>query len=302
MDKVQSGVIAEASSDALFVTLKVNREKISELKSRLSLSQKTIADLKVRFPDAQLHAVIAIGSEFWSFLSDRKPALLTRFPQCNSAIEVPSTPVDLLLHLRSNRHDVTYELAVSLMKLLGDSVSLEEEIHGFRYLDMRDLTGFVDGTENPQDQHKQEVAVVGEEDPEFSGGSYIHLQRYIHDLACWSQQTTKAQEDTYGRTKEENIEYASDKKAPTAHTKRTSLKDSQGNSVEILRHSMPYGNLTESGLMFASYCRTPENFTLMIRSMVEGDGEGNTDRLMLFTRAVTGQAFFAPPVGWFLQN
>ena len=301
MDKVQSGVIAEASSDALFVTLKVNREKISELKSRLSLSQKTIADLKARFPDAQLHAVIAIGSEFWPFLSDRKPALLTSFPQCSSAIEVPSTPVDLLLHLRSNRHDVTYELAVSLMKLLGDCVSLEEEIHGFRYLDMRDLTGFVDGTENPQDQHKQEVAVVGEEDPEFSGGSYIHLQRYIHDLACWSQQTTEAQEDTYGRTKEENIEYASDQKAATAHTKRTSLKDSQGNSVEILRHSMPYGNLMESGLMFASYCRTPENFTLMIRSMVEGDGAGNTDRLMQFTRAVTGQAFFAPSVVWFQE-
>ena len=108
----------------------------------------------------------------------------------------------------------------------------------------------------------------------------------------------QTQEDTIGRTKAENIEYAGADKALTAHTKRTSLKDAAGQSIEILRHSMPYGNLKESGLLFASYCRTPENFTLMLQSMINGDGEGHADHLLKYTRAVTGQAFFAPPLAW----
>ena len=298
-ESFQSGVIAEASSDALFITLNVDPTKLTQVKQKLSSCQSVIATVKQRFPDAQLHAVVAIGDQFWDQTYASRPALLTSFPECKGAIKMPSTPADLLLHLRSNRHDVTYELAIVLMKHFSDTVVLQEEVRGFRYLDMRDLTGFVDGTENPQDDHKLDVAVVGDEDPQFSGGSYIHIQRYVHDLAHWSAQSLKEQEDTYGRTKEDNIEYPSEEKALTAHTKRTSLKGAAGESVEILRQSMPYGDLRESGLLFASYCRTPENFSLMLRSMAEGDGQGHTDQLMKFTRAITGQAFFAPPLSWF---
>ena len=122
-------------------------------------------------------------------------------------------------------------------------MTLADEVHGFRYLDSRDLTGFVDGTENPEGEHRAEVALVGDEDPAFSGGSYIHLQRYEHDLNAWNQITVKQQEDILGRTKEDNREYASADKAAFAHTRRASLKDSEGRSIEILRHSMPYGNL-----------------------------------------------------------
>ena len=159
----------------------------------------------------------------------------------------------------------------------------------------------MDGTENPQGDHKKAVALVGDEDEVFAGGSYIHLQRYIHNLDRWATQSLKEQEDVYGRTKEDNIEYPSDKKPLTAHTKRASLKDGHGDSIEILRHSMPYGSLSEAGLLFASYCRTPENFTLMLKSMVEGDNDGHTDKLMEYTTAITGQAFFAPSLSWFSE-
>lgn len=304
----QSGVIAEASSDALFITLNVKQGRDQQVAEALQQMQSIITEFQDCFSEQALHAVIAIGSDYWDRLtfhlpvaSAQRPALLRPFPEINGVVHMPSTPVDLLLHLRANRRDITYKLARELMRLFSDAVEIDEEVSCFRYLDSRDLTGFVDGTENPQGDHKKEVALVADEDKAFAGGSYIHLQRYEHNLDQWSSQSVKDQEDIYGRTKENNIEYPSAEKPLTAHTKRASVKDNNGNSVEILRHSMPYGNLTEAGLVFASYCRTPENFTQILKSMIEGDGFGHTDKLMQFTTAVSGQAFFAPPLNWFVQ-
>lgn len=302
----QSGVIAPASSDALFITLNVKQGRDQEIIHALQQIQHSVSQFQERFSAQSVHAVIAIGSDYWDRLtfhlpnaSQRRPALLASFPIMQGVVNMPATPVDLLLHLRSNRRDITFKLARELMALFSDAVEIAEDVSCFRYLDARDLTGFVDGTENPQGDHKKSVALVGDEDDIFAAGSYIHLQRYVHNLDRWNAQSVKDQEDVYGRTKEDNVEYPSDQKPATAHTKRASLKDSHGHSVEILRHSMPYGNLTEAGLLFASYCRTPESFTLILKSMVEGDGNGHTDKLMQFTTAITGQAFFAPSLSWF---
>ena len=302
---VQTGVIAEANSSALFLTFNQtkNENALEQVKKGLAKVPKLLDDYSSQYPDAKIHIVVAVGSCYWSELSpNTKPKELSPFPSLeNGELVAPNTPVDLLLHLRSDRKDVNFKLAQELNKLLGDAVELVEEVEGFRYLDNRDLTGFVDGTENPEGDHRAEVAVVAEDDPAFAGGSYIHLQRYVHNMSYWNKQPVKKQEDTIGRTKQDNIEYASADKELTSHTKRTSLKDAEGNSVEILRHSMPYGNTQECGLMFASYCRTPNNFTLMLKSMIEGDGNGHCDHLLKYTRAVTGQAFFAPSVE-FLQS
>ncbi len=304
----QSGVIAPASSDALFITLNAKQGRDQQIIHVLQQIQTAISEFQARFSSQSVHAVVAIGSDYWDRLNfhiprglQHRPAFLTAFPVTHGVVNMPVTPVDLLLHLRSNRRDITFQLAQELMLLFGDAVEVAEEISCFRYLDARDLTGFVDGTENPQGDHKKAVALVGDEDELFAGGSYIHLQRYVHNLGRWAAQSVKEQEDVYGRTKEDNIEYPSDKKPLTAHTKRASLKDGHGDSIEILRHSMPYGNLSEAGLLFASYCRTPSNFTLMLKSMVEGDSDGHTDKLMQYTTAITGQAFFAPPLRWFSE-
>lgn len=294
----QSGTVADASADALFITLAIKAGQELRCREGLARAQECIQALQTRFSGQALHGVIAIGSEAWDRLWPERPARLVAFPSLTS---MPDTPVDLLLHLRSNRRDVTFELAKALMALLADSVEIVEEVSGFRYLDMRDLTGFVDGTENPDGDHRKEVVLVGDEDPAFAGGAYIHMQRYEHDLTKWEKEPLKQQEDTYGRTKAENIEYPGNEKPLTAHTKRTSLKDEAGNSREIFRLSMPYGGQDKAGLVFISYCRVPDNFNLMLQSMVEGDGAGHTDRLMNFTQAKTGHAFFAPPLDWFEQ-
>jgi putative iron-dependent peroxidase len=301
----QKGIVAEANRSALFLTLNQTRNEGAKQRVKQVLADVTALEEKYNQlePEAGLCLVAAIGSSYWSQIIDTgAPAELAAFPSFENGENVASnTPVDLLFHIRSERKDLNFQLARELCAELGDAVQVVEEVDGFRYFDMRDFTGFVDGTENPQGDDRIGVAVVGEEDQNFAGGSYIHLQRYVHNMAYWNKQPVKKQEETYGRTKEDNVEFASTDKALTAHTKRTSLKDSDGNSIEILRHSMPYGDTQECGLLFASYCCTPKNFTLMLKSMVEGDGEGHTDHLLKYTRAVTGQAFFAPS-RVFLEN
>ena len=173
-----------------------------------------------------------------------------------------------------------------------------EEVRGFRYKDSRDLTGFVDGTENPGVDDRAEVALVGEFDAQFAGGSYMHLQRYEHSLKRWNQTPVAAQERIIGRTKEDNVEFSSADKSPHSHTKRTSIKDADGNSIEIFRQSMPYGDSERKGLMFISMSASAEPFRLMLHSMVFGDDQGQADDLLLFTRAMTGHSMFVPSLDW----
>lgn len=299
MTPYQSGIVAEASSDALFITLDVNRSEINNLKSALAAAPALIEELQSQFPAAELHASIGLSSLIWDELDSNRPSLLATFPHiAGKDIEFTPTDVDLVLHIRSSRHDVTYQLASVLFNAFGNSFTLAEEVSCFKYLDNRDLTGFVDGTENPAGEQRKAVALVGDEDPSFEHGSYFNLIRFVHDLDKWEQEDLKTQEDVYGRTKHTNQEYPSAEKSVHAHTKRTSLKDENGDSLEILRHSMPFASLTEKGLMFASYSKTPVIFNLMLESMVKGDEHGNTDHLMKYTRATTGQAFFVPSNKW----
>ncbi|PSL16699.1 putative iron-dependent peroxidase [Marinobacterium halophilum] len=304
-DTFQSGVIAEVSKDALFLTFNQTHEPnaVTVIRSVLASMPAKLREYRQHYPDAGLHMTVAIGSAYWDRLNpEERPALLRAFPALENGERVaPSTPVDLLFIIRAEQHDAVFELAAEISDSLKDMAERVDEVHGFRYRDTRDLTGFVDGTENPVGDDRLEVALVGDEDFEFAGGSYLHLQRYEHDLTAWQRLPVKQQEDVFGRTKADNVEYPGDKKSPHAHTKRTSLKDAEGQSLEILRQSMPYGDSERKGLMFVSTCRTPEHFELMLESMVQGDEEGHADRLLEFTRAVTGAAFFAPSSAWLEQ-
>ncbi|MEM5530689.1 Dyp-type peroxidase [Gammaproteobacteria bacterium AS21] len=300
----QSGIVAPASSDALFVTLQ--RKQFDVLTNRADLLQSiakipsVLADCTERFVDAQLHLTVGLSSQFWDFLElPEKPAGLQPFQAIsNKKVRMPATDTDLLLHIRSHRHDVNYHIAQAVYQLLSPFFVLDELVRGFRYLDSRDLTGFVDGTENPEGESREKVALVGD-DPAFNGGSYIHLQKYLHNLPVWNSYTLKEQEDSYGRTKDENVEYSSADKSASAHTKRSSIKDADGNSIEILRHSLPFGELDQSGLMFASYSAKSTHFDLMLQSMCEVNEKDETDHILRVTNAVTGQAFFAPNIAWF---
>lgn len=297
MAREQFGICAEPNLHGSYLLFNVLDDKNTFVRAAVSRLPALFEDYADQYSEANLTGVIAIGANYWDeFYPQARPALLKAFPTMSNDDRIaPSDSIDVYIEIRSDRADVNHIVSSKVCQLFADSVELIEHIQAFRFLDGRDLTGFVDGTENPQGMHRREVALVKkDDDPTFVGGSYLHTQRYQHNLTLWRSLKNKEQEDVYGRTKVDNIEYESDDKPLTAHTKRTSLKDSQGNSLEILRQSMPYGDMKRQGLFFVSYCKSPEPFEIMLKSMIYGDGHGNVDHLLKYTQAETGAAFFAP--------
>lgn len=301
----QSGVLPEGNSHALFLTLRIDGgvdDALQRVRSACGALPALTDELAGSDPGATLRSVVAFGSGAWDLLFPvARPAQLDVFrAREDGSRNAPSTPADLLLHIRSERRDLNYELIRQARALLGGGGVAVEEVAGFRYLDNRDLTGFVDGTENPEDDERAEVALVGDEDVAFTGGSYIHMQRYVHDLARWEDLAVAEQEVVIGRTKPEDTELPSGVKPPTAHISRVVIKQ-DGEELEILRHSMPYGYSDEAGLVFIAYGRTPDNFNRMLDRMIYADMDGLYDHLMAYTRAVTGCAFFAPSLEFLAQ-
>lgn len=304
MAREQTGVCAEGNLHGLYLLFDCNEGNEAAIRSQLAEITQYIDEASERYGEVAFSGFIAIGANYWSQLYGKiSPALLRPFPSLSSEDRhAPAIPYDLFIHIRCDRADINYLIGHEICLMLEDLANVVEQINGFRYLYNRDLTGFVDGTENPKGIQRQEVALVGDENKAFRGGSYVHIQRYHHDLKRWNSLRVKQQEDIIGRTKQENQEYASFNKPKTAHIRRTSLKDNKGNSLEILRQSMPYGDMQEQGLFFISCCATPINFELMLRSMIVSDHKGHYDHLLDYTQAISGAAFFAPSVSFLLSR
>jgi putative iron-dependent peroxidase len=213
-----------------------------------------------------------------------------------------STPGDLLFHIRAKRMDLCFELATQIMARIGSAVSPVDEVQGFRYFDDRDLIGFVDGTENPRGEAAIDAVLVGEEDAAFAGSSYVIVQKYLHDLAAWNALSTEAQERIIGRTKLSDIELDDSIKPTSAHNALTTIVE-DGKEIKILRDNMPFGrpSMGEFGTYFIGYSRSPSTIEQMLANMFIGRPPGNYDRLLDFSRAVTGSLFFVP-TATFLEN
>jgi putative iron-dependent peroxidase len=183
------------------------------------------------------------------------------------------------------------------MARLGDAVTVVDEVHGFRYFDDRDVIGFVDGTENPVGRPAFDAAIIGGEDPAFAGGSYVIVQKYLHDMDAWNALTTEAQEKIIGRTKLADIELDDATKPTFAHNALTTITEN-GREVKILRDNMPFGSVGngEYGTYFIGYARSPAPTEQMLLNMFVGRPEGNYDRLLNVSRTVTGNLFFVPSV------
>jgi putative iron-dependent peroxidase len=181
------------------------------------------------------------------------------------------------------------------MARLGDAVSPADEVQGFRYFDDRDIIGFVDGTENPRGEAAVDAVLIGEEDAAFAGGSYVIVQKYLHDLDGWNALSTEAQERIIGRTKLANVELDDSIKPTSAHNALTTIVE-DGKEIKILRDNMPFGRAGygEFGTYFIGYSRSPRTIEQMLENMFIGRPPGNYDRLLDFSRAVTGNLFFVP--------
>jgi porphyrinogen peroxidase len=250
-----------------------------------------------RDQEGGLSCVMGFGSEAWDRLfGEPRAAELHPLREIRAgARHAVSTPGDLLFHIRAERMDLCFELATQIMARLGSAVSPVDEVHGFRYFEARDLLGFVDGTENPAGQAAIEATVIGEEDGAFAGGSYVIVQKYLHDMAGWNALPTEAQERIIGRTKLSDIELDDTVKPSWAHSALTVIEEN-GTEVKILRDNMPFGRAGEGefGTYFIGYSRSPRTIEQMLENMFVGRPPGNYDRLLDFSRAVTGNLFFVP--------
>jgi Dyp-type peroxidase family len=197
--------------------------------------------------------------------------------------------------------DLCFELATQIMSRLGDAVSTADEVHGFKYYDARDLLGFVDGTENPVDRDAIDAAIIGDEDPTFAGGSYVIVQKYLHDLKAWNTVPVEQQENIIGRAKLSDIEQADAAKAPYAHNVLTNI-EKDGEQLQIVRDNMPFGDVSkgEFGTYFIGYARSRTGSS-RCSSTCSSAPPGNYDRLLDFSKAVTGTLFFVPSAT-FLAN
>ncbi|GAA3949667.1 Dyp-type peroxidase [Gordonia caeni] len=293
-------IITRKTRSAIFLTLCINPGGEEGVRDGLEKIGGLTTAVGSRAPEAALAAIVAIGSDAWDRLfTGPRPALLTPFTQLEGPVHTaPATPADILVHIKADDMGLCYELGRQLTEVFGDAVRTQEEVHGFRYFDLRDLTGFVDGTENPVGQDAIDAITVGDEDPAFSGGSYVVTQRYVTDFSAWDAISVEEQENVFGRTKLDNIEMDDDVKPANSHIALNVIEDADGNEIDIVRDNMPYGAINGSGdkgTFYIAYSRGPEVSEEMLRNMFLGDPPGNYDRLLDFTTAVSGAQFFAPP-------
>ncbi|MFD7388193.1 Dyp-type peroxidase [Streptomyces sp. NPDC059852] len=299
-------VLSPLTSAAIFLVVTIDsggEDTVRDLLSDVASLERAVG-FRAQ-PEGRLSCVTGIGSEAWDRLfSGARPALLHPFQELDGPVHrAVATPGDLLFHIRAARLDLCFALATEIMGRLRGAVTPQDEVHGFKYFDERDMLGFVDGTENPTGAAARRAVLVGDEDPAFAGGSYVVVQKYLHDLDAWQGLSVEAQERAIGRRKTTGVELSDDVKPADSHVALTSVTGPDGSDLEILRDNMPFGSVgrEEFGTYFIGYARTPEVTETMLERMFLGTASARHDRILDFSTAVTGSLFFTPAAD-FLEN
>jgi putative iron-dependent peroxidase len=291
-------VLTPPTEAAIFLVLVVDPGREDEVRDLLADVGGLRRSVGFRIPEGGLTCVAGIGSRLWDRLFDGpRPAGLHPFPGFAGAVHTAvATPGDLLFHIRARRLDLCFELAERLMNRLNGRAQVVDEVHGFRSFDERDLLGFVDGTENPEGAAALAAVAIGAEDPQFAGGSYVVVQKYLHDLETWDALPVEEQERVIGREKLSDVELPDDVKPADSHVALTTIVDDEGEEHQIVRFNMPFGRVgaREFGTYFIGYARGPEVLEEMLTNMFVGKPPGNHDRILDFSTAVTGNLFFVP--------
>jgi putative iron-dependent peroxidase len=291
-------ILTPITEAAIFLVLAVEDGAEDEVRAALTDVSGLRRSVGFRIPEGALTCVAGVGSELWDRLYGApRPVGLHPFPGFAGARHVAvATPGDLLFHIRAHRMDLCFELAQRLTARLNGSARVIDEVHGFRSFDERDLLGFVDGTENPEGTAAHDAVVIGDEDPIFAGGSYVIVQRYLHDLDAWDALPVEAQEQAIGRTKLSDLELPDETKPANSHVALTTIVDEDGEEHQIFRLNMPFGSVgaAEFGTYFIGYARSPDVIEQMLTNMFVGKPPADHDRILDFSTAVTGTLFFVP--------
>jgi putative iron-dependent peroxidase len=298
-------VLSPLTESAIFLVLTIDtgsEAAVRVLLSDLAGLQRTVG---FRVPDGRLTVVAGIGSDAWDRLyGSPRPAELHPFVAIRGARhDAVATRGDLLFHIRARQLDLCFELASQLMDRLRAVTTVVDEVHGFKYFEVRDLLGFVDGTENPVGPAAAGAVTVGDEDADFAGSSYVVVQKYLHDLTAWNALPVDEQERVIGRSKLSNVEMPDDVKPSNSHVALNTIVGPDGEQRQVLRDNMPFGSVGDGtfGTYYIAYSSSPSVSEEMLRRMFVGDPPGNYDRILDFSTAVTGTLFFVPTAD-FLEN
>jgi len=287
---------------AVFLVVSVNDRPGAAEKVRDAVADVNALVRAVGFrqTSAELSCVVGFGSSYWDRIRPAgapRPAGLHELRPITGAVhDAPATPGDVLFHIRADRSDLAFELSRQIMAAIGQWVTVQDHVTGFRYFDARDLLGFVDGTENPTGRAANAAALIGDAEPDFRNGSYVIVQKYLHDLAAWQALSTERQERIIGRTKFDDIEIDDDIRAENSHVSLNTIVDENGVEQDIFRDNMVFGDAGagEYGTFYIAYANDPAITELMLHHMFVGQPPGNYDHILDVSTPVTGSLFFVP--------
>jgi len=298
MTQAQKGVCAEPNLHALYLLFNVVNDDVSSVRLKLAALLDLFEHFNEEHYEAMVSGVIGVGSAFWDDLyPSKRPAQLGPFPdmQCEDRC-APVLPCDLFVQIRADRLDICQALGMEVMQSLKLHTELVEQVQAFRYLDGRNWTGFLIADENPRGRKKFAISLVGNDDEAFADGSYIHIQRYRHDMSKWRKLSDKHQQQVMGKTKQHNMDVMGS--GLDSHAFRTKIVGPGGEYPIFLNQSMPYGDMTTQGLYFIACSNHPQAFKNLLHSRIYGDDNGHYDKLLDYSSAETGAAFFAPSIGF----
>ncbi|MEI3791286.1 MULTISPECIES: Dyp-type peroxidase [unclassified Chryseobacterium] len=248
-----------------------------------------------RFPDSKASCVMGIGYEAWQQLElpQPLPKEFKKFQEIKGSKHTAvSTKGDLHFHIRADEKSFAYDMASIISGYMKEIADCVVEVQGFRYWDSRSILGFVDGTENPHGKDRDHFAIIGDSDLQYEGGSYLFVQKYIHNLNAWKSLSVEEQEKVIGRSKDLDIEMDDDVKPKNSHIALANI----GDDFKVVRDNMPFGNVAtnEMGTYFICYASTFSTVEKMLTNMFIGNPPGNYDRILDFSTAQTGTLFFVP--------
>lgn len=280
-------------------TFKEGADSKSAFEAVCGLVNNLNNSFKVRVPNEKTSCVMGVSYNAWLKLDlpTPLPKELKPFEPIQGAKHTAvATDADLHFHFSAINPAICFDMAMAIAAILSPVATCIDEVQGFRYWDGRAIIGFVDGTENPIGEDRNYFGIVADQDPEYAGGSYLFVQKYLHDMTSWNNLPIEEQEKVIGRYKQSDIEMEEGKKPANSHSSLTAIEDEQGNELKILRANMPFANPSkgEVGTYFISYASTFSTTKRMLNNMFIGEPVGNYDRILDFSNAKTGTLFFVP--------
>lgn len=299
MAREQLGICAEANLHGCYLLCNVLDGQEALLRQKLARIPQLISRLSEHFSEAMLTALVAISSHYWDNLYPwQRPAGLQAFPEFTSEqFAISHSTADLLIQVRSDRADVNHIALQQIYQLIQNQVDIVEHLSGFRYLDGRQLTGFVDAPVNPRGQLRRQTALItGTTCPIFAGGSYLHFYRLILVQKLWSQLSSAQQEEIMGYQKIDGKAALNTQMHKNSHL--ACYQRAEQSAGSILQQNMPFATLQLQGALQLSFSADSQAFSAHWSQRLGQNVEGSYDRLLDFCRIELAAAFFVPSLSY----